>query len=95
METLEIKAEFKKRKKKQFLLAIPMIPSILLVAFMQDFESQFIEGIPNIYLLFVALVIIIAGLIISIFNWRCPSCNKYLGKKFNPKFCSNCGVELR
>jgi rRNA maturation endonuclease Nob1 len=33
-------------------------------------------------------------LIFSLFNWRCPSCNKYLGKAINAKFCAKCGVQL-
>ena len=28
-------------------------------------------------------------------SWRCPACNKYLGRAFNPKHCRTCGIELR
>jgi DNA polymerase II large subunit len=38
--------------------------------------------------------VIISVLAFSFLNWRCPSCNKYLGKAINPKFCSKCGTQL-
>ena len=28
-------------------------------------------------------------------NWRCPACDNYLGRAFNPKHCRRCGMELR
>jgi predicted RNA-binding Zn-ribbon protein involved in translation (DUF1610 family) len=34
-------------------------------------------------------------LVFSLRNWRCPACNKYLGKGTLPHYCPNCGVELR
>ena len=41
-------------------------------------------------------VVLVAGaLIFSFRNWRCPACNRYLGKQYSPKFCSKCGVVLQ
>ncbi|MBF0506109.1 MAG: hypothetical protein HQL09_04675 [Nitrospirae bacterium] len=31
----------------------------------------------------------------SVFNWRCPSCNKYLGPDINRRICNKCGTRLR
>jgi hypothetical protein len=28
-------------------------------------------------------------------NWRCPSCNKYLGKDINKRACRHCKTRLR
>ena len=28
-------------------------------------------------------------------NWRCPACDKNLGRAFNPKQCRSCSIELR
>jgi len=33
--------------------------------------------------------------VFSLYNWRCPACNKYLGKQRSPKYCSKCGVALQ
>lgn len=95
MEVSKIKEEFKRRKKRQLMLAIPLIPCIFMVVLMGDNEAQILESITNFQLLIGALVIIVIGLILSMINWRCPSCKSYLGKRMNPQFCSNCGVELR
>lgn len=95
METNEVKIEFKKRKKRQLLIAIPLIPSIFLIAFMGEIQTEIIQGVSNLHLIIGAGVLIVLGLIFSLINWRCPSCKTYLGKRFNPKFCASCGVELR
>ncbi len=29
------------------------------------------------------------------FNWRCPSCKKYLGKDIHRGFCGQCGTRLK
>jgi len=95
METTEIKNDFKKRKIRQLFIGIPLLAAVFLIAFMSESETEMVSGISNLFLIIGAGVIIILGLIFSLINWRCPSCKTYLGKKFNPKFCSSCGVELR
>jgi rubrerythrin len=35
-----------------------------------------------------------AAVVFSLFNWRCPACSSYLGKRFNPRFCPSCGAQL-
>lgn len=39
--------------------------------------------------------IALAAVGFSLVNWRCPSCNVYLGRGISPRFCSKCGIELR
>ena len=95
MKISKIKVEFKRRKTRQLLLALPMIPCMFIVAFMADNDAQIFESITNFQLLIGATVVIAVGLIFSMINWRCPGCNKYLGKRMNPQYCSSCGVELR
>ncbi len=45
----------------------------------------------------VALQIILIGVFIgfSAINWRCPSCNKYLGGDINKRICKKCGIRLQ
>lgn len=76
----DIKETFKKKKKLQIL--VPIIGALVAIAL-------FLINIRP-----VAVLIIIGVVIFSIFNWRCPKCNSYLGKGTNPKHCNNCGVEL-
>jgi len=46
--------------------------------------------------LFGAQIMVIAAFIgFSRFNWRCPSCNKYLGNDLYRRMCRKCGTRLR
>jgi rRNA maturation endonuclease Nob1 len=40
-------------------------------------------------------VVIIAFIGFSAFNWRCPSCKRYLGADINRHMCKKCGTRLR
>jgi len=42
----------------------------------------------------IAVLIIGVGCV-SLYNWRCPACARYLTGTFNPRHCPNCGIELR
>ncbi len=44
-------------------------------------------------------IILVGGVVLIIavlmaFNWRCPGCNKMLGKNLSPRFCEGCGTQL-
>ena len=41
------------------------------------------------------LVVIAAFIGFSAYNWRCPSCNKYLGSYINRRICKQCGTRLQ
>ncbi len=41
------------------------------------------------------LVVIAAFIGFSAYNWRCPSCNKYLGNDINRHRCKQCGTRLQ
>jgi hypothetical protein len=44
----------------------------------------------------ISLVAIVVGWgIFNNRNWRCPACDRYLGRAFNPKHCRTCRIELR
>lgn len=46
--------------------------------------------------IFGAQVIVISAFVgFSSLNWRCPSCNKYLGYDINRNVCRKCGSRLR
>lgn len=81
-----IQEEFKKRKRKQILASIIAVIAMLILVIKET-------SIPIIAM--VAIGVVILGCIIfSFMNWRCPSCNKYLGKSMSPKFCKHCGEKL-
>ena len=59
-------------------------------------ESDTFFGLSVAVLGPISLVAIVVGWVIfNSRNWRCPACDNYLGRAFNPKHCHNCGIELR
>ena len=86
--------EFGVRRERQ-LLAIGV--ALCLVVFLAMLhKSPTVLGEFSKNTLFGLQVIVIAAFIgFSSFNWRCPSCNKYLGHDMNRRVCRKCGSRLR
>ena len=89
----EFKQQFSTRRRNQIVLAVPLIAVILLLALSEEKES--ILGVPFSIVGPAAIVLIIGAVVFSLYNWRCPACNRYLGRTISPRFCAKCGVELR
>jgi hypothetical protein len=88
----EFKRLFSTRRRRQILLAVPLFVVIITMAVQGDSE---ILGIPPAVYGPLFLVLVVAALIFSFMNWRCPACNGYLGKTISPRFCSKCGAVLQ
>ena len=41
------------------------------------------------------VLLMVPVVVITLINWRCPACKKYLGNSINPKTCPHCKAELR
>jgi len=93
------KADFKqlytRRRGKQLAVSVPLVAVVLALALTQDPQSETILALSAQIAGPIFLVIVAGALLFSYRNWRCPACNKYLGRTFNPKHCHSCGVELR
>jgi len=87
--------EFKIKKRRQIILTVPMIIGMIVIVIMGENPEFAIPGIPVMYLMFGIIGFYIFAIIFSLKNWRCPACNKYLGKGMSPKFCQKCGVKLQ
>ena len=87
--------EFATKKKRQLAATIPFVAVVLGAFVFSDPETGILFGIsPLIWI--PAALLLVAGMVAFAFtNWRCPACNKYLGKGFNPAFCPKCGVQLK
>jgi hypothetical protein len=90
----EFRSEFAKRRKRQWIALIPILAVFALFVTMDETTGTTPIG-PVAVVLPLAFVIIIGVLAFSFTNWRCPACNKYLGKGISPKFCPKCGVQLQ
>lgn len=89
-----IKTEFAARRRNQILVSIPLIGMVILMVLFGETPDQVILGMPVTVWGPTFVILILGGIGFSLYNWRCPACNKYLGKAISPKFCAKCGTEL-
>ena len=82
----EFMATYASRRTRQIVVSVALIALLVPVAI----SSERVKGLTG--LLFVLVLMAVA---FSLKNWRCPACNAYLGRCFNPRFCQKCGVQLR
>jgi hypothetical protein len=89
------KADFARRKRNQFLVAIPLAAIILPLIFFEERAQEALAGIP-VWVSGGAVFVAIAGaLVFSWQNWRYPACNKYFGRSTSMAHCPSCGVALK
>ena len=91
----EIRAAYARRRRNQLIATIPIGAVLLAFGFMGEGAAFTLLGLPQQVVTPMLVVLIVATLVFSFLNWRCPACSSYLGRAFNPKHCGNCGVNLR
>jgi len=87
-------AESRSRRNRQLRMLVPIL-ALLIAAYF--FETAGILPSPVIdmdYIYIAAGLLICAGLIYTLANWRCPGCRKLLWHQLNPKHCPRCGIQL-
>lgn len=91
----EFKRQFASIRRKQMvvsgLLIIVMIPYVTA----NESTGMVLGTYPIAMVVPVFFVVVIGALVFSFRNWRCPACNKYLGRSLNPHYCWKCGIALR
>ena len=90
----KILEEFGVRRGRQLLAIVAALFLVVFLAMLHKSPTVLGEFSKND--IFGAQVIVIALFIgFSSINWRCPSCNKYLGNNVNRRVCRKCGSRLR
>lgn len=90
----QIMRDFGLRQSRQFLAIAATLLLLLFLTLLYKRPDLFGEFSKNT--IFAAQIVLIAAFIgFSAFNWRCPSCNKYLGSNINRRICKQCGTRLR
>ena len=90
----QILREFRLRQSRQILAIAVALFLVIFVAVLYKRPDRFGEFSKST--LFAAqFVLIMAFAVFTAYNWRCPSCNKYLGKDIDRRICKQCGTKLR
>jgi hypothetical protein len=79
-----VKEQFRARFRRQLLLTAIMFPAAI-AAKLNSRETHSPLELTGLAVFFV-------GLILTLINWRCPSCNRYLYRRIYPSRCPRCGV---
>ncbi len=90
----EFKAEYARRRRRQIGASLPVLAVFLVLAFFNEKVEAFFGLAPSV-LLGASFTMVAALVAFSLWNWRCPACNRYLGRSVSQAFCSKCGVPLR
>lgn len=90
----KIKQDFTVRQTRQFIAITAAACLVLLVAVLykrSDLFGAFSKGA----LVSVQILLILAFINFTAYNWRCPSCKRYLGYDINKRVCKQCGARLQ
>jgi bacteriorhodopsin len=91
----ELRQDFARRRKRQWLIVLPVLIAILAMRAAGDSGQTTFYGLPTSVVIGIGFAMVIGAIVFSLVNWRCPSCSKYLGKGINPSFCAKCGFKLK
>ena len=94
-EGARIQSEFSSRRRRQLLATLLMLPVVAVIGTADEARGTALGGVPLAAALPVGVVMFLALIGFSIRNWRCPACDRYLGRGFNPSYCPRCGVALQ
>lgn len=92
-DSRQIVQEFEVRRQRQH---FAIAASLFLVLFLVLIYKRPLLGEISKNTIFGAQIIVISTFIgFTNFNWRCPSCNKFLGNDIGMRICRKCRTRLR
>ena len=91
----ELQQDYERRRSIQLIITGPLVVSVIALVWARQHPDSSVIGIPAYRIVLSAFAVIVSGMVFSVRNWRCPACDRYLGKAWNPRHCANCGVQLR
>ena len=90
----QIVANFKLRQERQ-LLAIAVALLLVVLLAMIHHRSDLFGNISRGTIFSLQTTVIAAFIGFTSVNWRCPSCDKYLGSNIYRRGCSKCGAKFQ
>ncbi len=86
--------DFAVRRTRQIIAIVATLVLMLLPAVLYK-RPDLLGAFSGDFLVPVQVLIVLAFINFTAFNWQCPSCKKYLGNDLNKRVCKNCGARLR
>ncbi|MGO9380252.1 MAG: hypothetical protein ACLPN1_10505 [Dissulfurispiraceae bacterium] len=90
----KIKREFRARRIRQIVAIATTFALLLLLAILHD-HTHILDSFSKNDILATQVLLVCAFIGFSSYNWRCPSCNSYIGPDINRRLCRHCGARLQ
>ena len=90
----QIKNEFRLRKSRQIRAIAAAVLLIVFLAVIYNRPGPF-GNLSKNTISAIQVIVIAAFIGFTRSNWRCPSCNKYLGQDISKHGCRKCGTRLQ
>ena len=88
-----IARDFKLRQNRQ-LVAIAVTIVLMVVLALLSNRPDLLGGITRNAVIGGQLGVVLGFVAFSAYNWRCPSCHRYLGRDIYRSICRHCGERL-
>jgi len=85
--------EFRRRQRRQYAVAGTVFAACGLLIYAGQVQPNPLGLAPRVAQ-GGAFFVVVCALLSSLRNWRCPACQRYLGKTWVLRFCPGCGVPL-
>lgn len=88
--------KFKRILEHQKNIRLPAMLILFFFMYVGLSSEEYVFGLSKFPMLVFCLIAIPTIIFFHFFNWRCPSCNKYLGR-INPELehCPHCHIQLQ
>jgi hypothetical protein len=93
-QLVEFRKQFAARRGRQKFVAVPLVLLLLVLYFASDKDAGTVFGQSLIVVAPVFAAVLLGTALFSWRNWRCPACDRYLGRSAGQKVCGKCGVVL-
>lgn len=87
--------DFARRKRIQYILMVPVALVVILALVVRANDSVTFGSLSQDTVIYLLLGVVLATVIYSFYNWRCPACKKYLGRGLGQSYCPSCGAKFR
>lgn len=81
---------YRRKRKNQIIVAILFIPIFFILLYPELTHKDTLFGLDMDTITSYLLIPIVVAVAYSFYNWRCPVCKKYLGRRINHKSCPRC-----
>lgn len=90
-----VRRAFRRRRIRQLAAALLVLAAFLVIVLPDHGVRISLPGVSPDALRVAAGAAILAVLVFTAVNWRCPGCRRYLGRSISPPYCAGCGVPLQ